>query len=169
MPFTLRHATQEDIDDLLALWLEAAENDGRPADTRGAVAALLKRDPRALIVADDGEQLIGSVIAGWDGWRYHLYRLAVRPQWRRRGVGTALLDAAEARLKEFGATRADAMVLDGNDLGQRLWRARGYRQQSDWRRWVKQLRLRRRRDLPGGPAWQNMACCWHGGIRCGAL
>jgi hypothetical protein len=32
------------------------------------------------------------------------------------------------------------MVLDGNDLGQRLWLARGYRQQSDWRRWVKHLR-----------------------------
>jgi ribosomal protein S18 acetylase RimI-like enzyme len=143
MFFTLRHGTPEDIDDLLALWLDAAENDGRPADTPGAVAALLQRDPEALIVADDDGKLIGSVIAGWDGWRYHLYRLAVRAEWRRRGVGTALLEAAEARLAGFGATRADAMVLDGNDLGQRLWRARGYRQQADWRRWVKQLRLRR--------------------------
>jgi hypothetical protein len=38
-----------------------------------------------------------------------------------------------------GAARADAMVLDGNDLGQSLWRASGYRRQDDWRRWVKGL------------------------------
>jgi hypothetical protein len=31
------------------------------------------------------------------------------------------------------------MVLDANDLGQRLWRAEGYTPQADWRRWVKPL------------------------------
>jgi len=31
------------------------------------------------------------------------------------------------------------MVLDGNDLGQNLWRASGYSRQDDWRRWVKTL------------------------------
>jgi ribosomal protein S18 acetylase RimI-like enzyme len=54
-------------------------------------------------------------------------------------VGSALLDAAEARFKALGATRADAMVLSGNSLGQRLWQASGYTEQSEWRRWVKTL------------------------------
>jgi ribosomal protein S18 acetylase RimI-like enzyme len=139
--FNLRKAAAADVDDLLGLWLEAAENDSRPADTRDAVLALLARDPDATIIAEAGRdgELIGSVIAGWDGWRYHLYRLAVRPAWRRQGVGAALLAAAEARLKELGAARADAMVLTGNALGQRLWDASGYREQPGWRRWVKAL------------------------------
>ncbi len=72
-------------------------------------------------------------------WRYHLYRLAVRPDARRQGVGSALLAAAERRLSALGATRVDAMVLDRNDLGQSLWRAGGYHRQDDWRRWVKTL------------------------------
>jgi ribosomal protein S18 acetylase RimI-like enzyme len=80
-------------------------------DTAEAVAALLGRDPDAVILAEHDGVLIGSVIAGWDGWRYHLYRLAVRPGWRRRGVGAALLTAAERRLRDLGATRIDAMVL----------------------------------------------------------
>ena len=121
------------------MWQEAAENHSRPLDTRAAVLALLERDPEAVILAALDGELIGSVIAGWDGWRYHLYRLAVRPDWRRRGVATALLDAAEARFKALGATRADAMVLARNDLGQRLWQANGYREQAGWRRWVKDL------------------------------
>jgi ribosomal protein S18 acetylase RimI-like enzyme len=139
VPFELRVATVADIDGLLELWQEAAENDSRRRDTREAVTALLGRDPDAVILAEHDGDLIGSVIAGWDGWRCHLYRLAVRPAWRRRGVGAALLRAAEDRFKSFAATRADAMVLDSNDLGQNLWRASGYRRQDNWRRWVKEL------------------------------
>ena len=67
-------------------------------------------------------------------------RTMVRPAWRRKGVGSVLLRAAEDRFKALGAVRADAMVLDSNDLGQVLWRANGYRRQDDWRRWVKELR-----------------------------
>ncbi len=139
MSFVLRAATIDDVDGLLELWREAAENAGRPADTRQAVTALLGRDPEALILAERGGELIGSIIAGWDGWRCHLYRLAVRPDWRRMGVASALLRGAEDRFKRLGASRADAMVLDDNDLGQNLWRASGYRRQDDWRRWVKTL------------------------------
>jgi len=137
--FALRGASAADADALLAMWAEAAENDSRPADTLAAVTALLGRDPDAVILAEYGGELIGSIIAGWDGWRYHLYRLAVRPAWRRQGVGSALLGAAENRLKALGAARIDAMVLDSNDLGQNLWRASGYRKQDNWRRWVKRL------------------------------
>ncbi len=139
MPFALRVGTTADVDELLALWSEAAENAARPLDTPEAVTALLGRDPEAVIVAEHDGELVGSVIAGWDGWRCHLYRLAVRPAWRRQGVGSALLQAAEDRFRDFGAARADAMVLDANGLGQSLWMASGYRSQDEWRRWVKKL------------------------------
>jgi ribosomal protein S18 acetylase RimI-like enzyme len=137
--FAVRAASPADAGDLVALWQEAAENTRRPPDTAEAVTALLGRDPEAVILAEHDGVLTGSVIAGWDGWRYHLYRLAVRPGWRRRGVGAALLSAAERRLRDLGATRIDATVLDDNDLGQNLWQASGYQRQDDWRRWVKAL------------------------------
>jgi ribosomal protein S18 acetylase RimI-like enzyme len=141
----MRHAMElrtggvEDVDAVMALWAVAAENDGRPSDRREMVAALVARDPEALLLAFDDGVLVGSLIAGWDGWRFHLYRLAVHPSRRRRGIGAALLDAAEARFAALGATRVDAMVLDANDLGASLWRAGGYTRQGDWRRWVKTL------------------------------
>jgi ribosomal protein S18 acetylase RimI-like enzyme len=138
-PLTLRPAADRDVDAVLDLWHYAAENASRPPDRRDAVLALLARDPHALIVAERDGVLVGSVIAGFDGWRHHLYRLAVHPAHRRGGVGRALLDAAEQRLRELGARRLDAMVLDGNDLGHRIWTAAGYQRQDDWSRWVKTL------------------------------
>lgn len=133
----VRAATPADVDALLALWEVAAENDARPTDSRAAVEALLAHDPEACLVVELDGRLVGSVVAGWDGWRAHLYRLAVHPDARRRGLATLLLAAAEERLVALGATRLDAMVLQGNELGQSVWRAHGYAPQPQWRRWVR--------------------------------
>ena len=130
-------ATAGDVAELLALWAAAAENDSRPADTAQAVLALLQRDPGSCLVARHSGRIVGSLIAGWDGWRAHLYRLAVDPGMRRQGIGRALLEAGATRLRALGATRLDAMVLEGNQLGQALWRGSGYAPQPEWRRWVK--------------------------------
>ncbi|MGI5246007.1 GNAT family N-acetyltransferase [Dactylosporangium sp. CA-139066] len=135
----LRPSTVEDIPAVLAFWKLAAEDTNRVGDDAAAVTALIARDPQALMLAVDGDEIVGSLIAGFDGWRCHLYRFAVRPDRRRQGIGKALLDAAESRFRDFGAHRADAMVLDDNALAHRAWAAGGYRAQPEWRRWVKGL------------------------------
>jgi len=134
---SLRAAVRDDVPPLLAFWALAGENDNRPSDSAAAIEQLIARDPDALIVAvDPADAIVGTVIAGWDGWRAHLYRLAVHPAYRRRGLASTLLGAAEERLKACGAQRLDAMVLDGNALGRSVWKARGYRRQAEWSRWV---------------------------------
>jgi ribosomal protein S18 acetylase RimI-like enzyme len=135
----LRPAERGEMASVLAFWQVAAENDSRPADTAEAVEALLSRDPEALILAVDEDRIVGSIIAGWDGWRCHLYRLAVAPWRRREGIGGLLIDAAEERIRGLGGTRIDAMVLDENPAAHAIWAAHGYRRQPDWSRWVKPL------------------------------
>ncbi|MEH1125998.1 GNAT family N-acetyltransferase [Micromonospora sp. CPCC 206061] len=133
---TVRAATQADVDAVLAFWRVGAEGTSISDDPDG-VAALIARDPEALLLAEAGGQIVGTVIAGWDGWRAHLYRLAVHPHHRRRGIGTALLEAAERRLLALGARRLDAMVLDRNELAHHAWQAAGYRRDPEWTRWIK--------------------------------
>jgi ribosomal protein S18 acetylase RimI-like enzyme len=135
----LRSAEAHDLPAVLAFWRIAAVDRHRPADTTGAVATLHLRDPDALILAVDGNDIVGTVIAGWDGWRCHLYRLAVAPDRRREGIGRALVTAAEDRFRILGGGRVDAMVLDDNADAHRIWQACGYRRQGEWSRWVKPL------------------------------
>lgn len=135
MSYVLRTGTLDDVEAVLALWLVAAEGTDR-ADTGEGVRALLAHDPEALLLAEDDE-LVGTLMVGWDGWRCHLYRLAVRPDRRRQGIGRALLRAAEQRAVLLGASRIDAMVLDDNALGRRVWTGAGYQRQALWSRWVK--------------------------------
>ena len=133
----LRRGEKGDVAALLRFWAVAGENAARPGDDAAFVENLLARDPGAILVAESDGVIVGTVIAGWDGWRAHLYRLAVDPSSRGQGIGRLLVQAAEERLRALGAIRFDAMVLSGNALGEGAWEAMGYRPQDDWQRWVR--------------------------------
>ncbi|OXY91995.1 GNAT family N-acetyltransferase [Streptomyces diastatochromogenes] len=134
----IRSARPADLDAVLAFWKTAAEGTSI-SDDRDGVERLVTRDPEALILAELAGELVGTVIAGFDGWRCHLYRLAVHPERRRQGIGSALLTAAEERFVRLGGRRGDAMVLVRNETAQHAWRAAGYTPEEQWRRWVKPL------------------------------
>lgn len=134
----VRYGGRADVPAVLAFWADAAEGTDRH-DSADKVVALVERDPEALLIAELDGVIVGTVIAGWDGWRAHLYRLAVHPGRRRKGIATTLLQAAEERFAGFDAFRADAMVLDDNVLAHHAWSAAGYTRQPQWGRWVKPL------------------------------
>ncbi|MEU5535954.1 GNAT family N-acetyltransferase [Streptomyces sp. NPDC020362] len=134
----IRSAGPADLDAVLAFWKTSAEGTSI-SDDRAGVERLVARDPEALLLAEQDGELVGTVIAGFDGWRCHLYRLAVDPDRRRRGIGSALLAAAEERFVRLGGRRGDAMVLVRNESAHHAWRAAGYAPEEQWRRWVKPL------------------------------
>ncbi|MEU1349176.1 GNAT family N-acetyltransferase [Streptomyces sp. NPDC005775] len=134
----IRCAGPADVDDVLTFWREAAEGTSISDDHDG-VSRLVARDPESLLLAERDGLLVGTVIAGFDGWRCHVYRLAVHPGARRQGIATALLEAADARFAALGGRRADAMVLEANERAHHAWAAAGYHREDHWRRWVKPL------------------------------
>lgn len=131
----LRTAGPEDIPCVLAFWRESAEPTA--TDSADALAGLLRRDPDALIVAEADGDIVGSVIAGWDGWRGSIYRLAVAPDHRRRGLGRALLRAAEEHLAGLGARRSHAIVAGTSARAVAFWRATEWEHRSEQLRFTK--------------------------------
>jgi ribosomal protein S18 acetylase RimI-like enzyme len=134
--WTIRSAAERDIAAVLLLW-EAADSQPTVTDTREGLQGLLARDPDALLIAEEGSALIGSLIAAWDGWRGSFYRLAVRPDRRRQGLATALLRAGESRLWERGALRLTAIVADDDPPARGFWESTGYQHQQHRARFVR--------------------------------
>ena len=132
----LRAATSADAPSVLALWREAGAEPTH-TDNLESVSRLLKRDPASLIVAEVNSSIVGSVIAAWDGWRGSIYRLAVAPSHRRRGLGLQLVRAAEERLRGVGASRLQAIAVESDFHAAAFWRASGWEEQTERLRFVQ--------------------------------
>jgi ribosomal protein S18 acetylase RimI-like enzyme len=133
---TVRAAAASDIPTILGIWA-ASEAEPTVTDDESSLRRLLHRDPDALLVVELQGSVVGTLIATWDGWRGHFYRLAVLPQQRRRGLATELVRTGEERLLERGARRLNAIVVDGQDGAVDFWGAAGYQAQSHRLRFVK--------------------------------
>src|ERR1700735_2955224 len=105
-----RVGTTVDVDGVLAFW-KAAGAHPTSTDDPDSLSSLVARDPDALLLAEVGGRLVGTVIVTWDGWRGNMYRLAVLPDFRHRGIATALVRHGEHRLRALGCHRVQALVV----------------------------------------------------------
>ena len=88
----------------------------------------LKRttQPALFLVAQDSADIVGSCMAGFDGHRGWLNYLAVDPHARRKGIGTALVHAAEARLRALGCPKVNLQVRAENSAVTSFYKSLSY-------------------------------------------
>src|SRR5262245_16423520 len=87
---------------------------------------LALRDDLLLVASASGE-LVGSVMAGYEGHRGWINYLAVAPTHRRRGLGRQLMREAEERLAAVGCPKINLQVRAGNADVLAFYEAIGYR------------------------------------------
>jgi ribosomal protein S18 acetylase RimI-like enzyme len=77
-------------------------------------------------VAVHRDEVVGTVMAGYDGHRGWIYSLAVHPGHRKKGMASLLLSHAEKRLASLGCVKINLQVLKENADVQRFYRVNGY-------------------------------------------
>jgi ribosomal protein S18 acetylase RimI-like enzyme len=128
-----------DVPAVLDLWDDARSAVSVTADTPEATRAVIAHPGAALLLAEIGGEPVGTLVAGWDGWRGNMYRLAVRADRRRRGIARRLVEAGEAHLRAQGCRRVTALVGSDEDAAAALWRAVGYARDDKVDRYVRNL------------------------------
>jgi ribosomal protein S18 acetylase RimI-like enzyme len=137
----VRPAGPADVPAVIALWGRARSAAASTPDTAEAAQRLVETAPGTLLVAHatPGGEIVGALVAAWDGWRGNMYRLAVEPRHRRRGIAIALVREGERLLRAKGARRVTALVGRDEEPALALWTAAGYARDETIARFVRNL------------------------------
>jgi predicted N-acetyltransferase YhbS len=126
MRFTITSYAARHFDGVDALWREAFPDDAPRNRAAAAIAKGLAVRPELMLVAEDNGQVIGTVLAGYDGYRGWLYRVAVLKSHQRSGVGAALVREAEARLRALGCSKINLQIRGSNHAVEGFYRRLGF-------------------------------------------
>lgn len=135
---SIRPCTVRDIPEVLQLWIDADAVPGA-TDDADAIKVRLQRDNELFVLAVHGERVVGSLMGGWNGWRGDMARLAVHPNYRRRGIARQLITEVEARLKERGCSRFTSLVFIHETGAPELWSSAGYEPDPEIGRYYKNI------------------------------
>jgi ribosomal protein S18 acetylase RimI-like enzyme len=97
-----------------ALWREAFPNDAPWNKASIAIAEKIRFQPDLMLVAVEGLLVVGSVMAGYEGHRGWISRIAVLRAHRHKRIGQALLLEAEKRLAALRCIKINLQVLETN-------------------------------------------------------
>lgn len=117
---------ERDLETVLDLWAKSEQGIhlGR-SDEPQEILKKIKRDPDLFLIAEDEGSIIGAVMGGFDGRRGKIYHLAVDSHYRKKGIGRALMEELEQRLRSKGCLKYYLLVKEGNQEAMAFYKQMG--------------------------------------------
>ncbi|WP_180107100.1 MULTISPECIES: GNAT family acetyltransferase [unclassified Acinetobacter] len=123
--FIIRPYLESDLDDVIALWELCDLTRSWNNPEIDIFRKLAQRDQLFLLAVKD-DQLIATVMGGYDGHRGWVNYLAVHPHFQRNGVATALIQQLEKRLIALGCPKLQLLIREDNIDVQNFYEQLGY-------------------------------------------
>lgn len=98
----------------------------RGRDSRGNFTRQMKTHGRTYLGAFDRDRLVGVVLGTHDTRKGWVNRLAVHPDYRRKGIAARLVDECERRMRALGIVVFAALVEEDNRASKAFFESRGY-------------------------------------------
>ena len=136
--FLIRECNLVDAEAILALWRQA-ETTVSLTDTLADVQRAIAASSTCFLVGEVDGKIVGSVIGASDGWRGNIYRLAVHPEYRRRGLARILVATVEKHFARQGVKRITALVEKDHPWALAFWEAVDFELDSRMVRFVRNL------------------------------
>ncbi|WP_334305935.1 GNAT family N-acetyltransferase [uncultured Acetatifactor sp.] len=131
--FSIKTMAIEDYQGLYALWKTIRGFGMRSIDdSREGVEHFLERNPSTSVVAMSGDgEIVGGILCGHDGRRGCLYHVCVREDWRRMGIGKAMVVYCMNALKAEHINKVSLIAFTANDVGNAFWKRIGWTRRED--------------------------------------
>jgi ribosomal protein S18 acetylase RimI-like enzyme len=131
--YKIRKMVIEDYNEIISLWknTKGVGLSGKD-DSKKSIKLFLEKNPNICYVAENkNKEIIGTIMAGNDGRRGHIYHLMVKPEYRKNGLGQKLLEKTEKALKKEGIRKIFLVVFKTNKIGNNFWENNEYKTRKD--------------------------------------
>jgi len=122
----IRRYEDNDKDSVVALWQEVLPDSAPHNEPIASIQRKVTVDPDLLLVSIAQESVIGTAMGGYDGHRGWIYSVAVKPQYQRQGVATALIRQLEEELTNRGCLKVNLQVRASNKQVVAFYQKLGY-------------------------------------------
>jgi ribosomal protein S18 acetylase RimI-like enzyme len=117
----------EDYDAAYSLWKVSTGINLRVLDdSETGIRKFLERNPSTCFAAEENDELVGTILGGNDGRRGYIYHIAVKADFRNKGIGRSLLEVTEQAFIREGVNKTALISIKTNVGGNRFLRACGY-------------------------------------------
>lgn len=127
----IRSFVPNDYPEVSRIWQAIFPDPVDQIDTEEYIRRFIIHNHGLSFVAEKDCRIVGTVLAGHDTRRGYIYHLGVLPDFRRRGIGKALLDAAEKSLASQGIEKAHLFVFQENRTALSFYEDVGYKLRDD--------------------------------------
>jgi ribosomal protein S18 acetylase RimI-like enzyme len=122
----IRPFHESDRDAVIPLWKDVFAYPAPHNDPAKVIRDKLAFQRDLFLVAILDGAVVGTVMGGYDGHRGWIYSLAVNPEVRRQGIGTALMKHVEEVLAKRGCPKVNLQLLASNAETVAFYRRLGY-------------------------------------------
>ena len=130
--FKIDVMTINDYDEVKALWMTIKGFAIRSIDdSYEGIERFLKRNPTTSVVARLNGKVVGAILCGHDGRRGCLYHVCVQEEYRRRGIGKAMVTQCMRALKDENISKVSLIAFTTNDVGNSFWKEIGWKRRLD--------------------------------------
>lgn len=128
----IREMIIDDYEEVYHLWKKIRGFGLRSVDdSREGIERFLKRNPTSSVVAVEDGKVVGSILCGHDGRRGCFYHVCVDADYRRRGIGKAMVVRAMEALKAEKINKVCLIAFTKNDVGNAFWNTIGWTRRQD--------------------------------------
>ena len=128
----LRKMKIEDYDNVYSLWMSCVGMGlNNLDDSKDGIEKFLNRNQDTCYIAVEKDEIIGVIMVGNDGRRGYIYHTAVHPNYRKQGIGKALVEIALDSLLKLGINKVALVVFERNNAGNEFWEKLGFTSRND--------------------------------------
>ncbi len=124
--FVVRAYEPQDESAVVELWEVVFPDDPPWNNPPDVIQRKLSVQRDMFLVCLSTGRLVGTVLAGFDGVRGWVHKVAAHPEFQRKGIATHLMKAAEERLANIGCPKLNIQLRTSNTSAVKFYESAGY-------------------------------------------